>query len=77
MREGKIAINGAVYNIECKLMCTMIDGKVCQVITDTSASSNCTVCVAKPFKMNWLQAVRAREGNVASQNRCPESDVRR
>ena len=51
----KIAINDTVYNVDYELMCTMINGKVCQVITDNFDSSNCTVCEAKPSEMNHLQ----------------------
>ena len=66
MRANKIEIDDTVYNNVYELMCTTIDEKVCQVITDTSASSNCTVCGAKPSEMNRLQKIRARKEYVGA-----------
>ena len=47
LRAGKITISDTVYDVEYELMCTMIDEKLCQVIINTSASSNCNVILKK------------------------------
>ncbi|KAL4713599.1 hypothetical protein ACJJTC_016682 [Scirpophaga incertulas] len=36
----------------------MIDGKVAQVLSETSSSAVCTICGAKPTEMNNLEKVR-------------------
>ena len=41
----------------------MIDGKVTQAVTNTSSSSNCVICGAKPTEMNNLSAIRPRPSN--------------
>lgn len=35
----------------------MVDGKVAQVLTDTSSAAVCTICGAKPTEMNNLDKV--------------------
>jgi hypothetical protein len=44
-----------------RLMRTMIDGKVCQALTDTPSSSTCVVCKLTPKQMNDLQDVANRQ----------------
>jgi hypothetical protein len=43
-----------------RLVLTMIDGKVCQALTDTPSASTCVVCRATPKQMNDLEAVQGR-----------------
>lgn len=40
--------------IEHKLLHTMIDGKMVNILTDTKGSANCYICGAKPSEMNSL-----------------------
>lgn len=47
-------------SVTFKLFLTMIDGKVQTAITETSATSVCTVCKATPRQFNKLEEVRAR-----------------
>jgi hypothetical protein len=45
-----------------RLMLTMIDGKVCQALTNTPSSLTCVVCLATPRQMkNLTAAVNGRE----------------
>lgn len=43
------------------LQCTMIDGKVCNVLTEQQSSSSCNICGAKPKDMNNLERLRELE----------------
>lgn len=38
----------------------MIDGKIAQVITNTSSSFSCFICDSKPSEMNNLMAIRQK-----------------
>ena len=42
------------FNIQHKLLLTMIDGKMCNILTDTIGSQICYICGAKPTEMNTL-----------------------
>lgn len=66
LKPGRICLNGITYSVNYELICSMIDGKVCQVLTATSSSSNCTVCGAKPSETNHLEVIWAKEENVDS-----------
>ncbi|KAL4705902.1 hypothetical protein ACJJTC_017484 [Scirpophaga incertulas] len=50
--------NGEGIEIKHTLFLTMIDGKVAQVLSETSSSAVCTICGAKPTEMNNLEKVR-------------------
>lgn len=52
-----------VVEVKHELFLTMIDGKVAQVLTETSSSSVCTICGAKPREMNDLSKVSAKPEN--------------
>lgn len=58
--------NGEGIEVRHELFLTMIDGKVSQVLTDTSSSAVCTVCGATPRQMNNLESVSARPENEDS-----------
>jgi len=42
------------FDVYYELHLTMVDGKICQILTETTASSRCFVCNAKPTEMNTL-----------------------
>lgn len=46
--------------IHHELVCSMIDGKVCHVVTETKSSQTCPVCNASPKQMNKLELVSRR-----------------
>ncbi|KAK2578835.1 hypothetical protein KPH14_012190 [Odynerus spinipes] len=46
-----------------KLVMTMIDGKVCNAITQTNSSMRCYICNAKPTEMNDLKLVGTKHVN--------------
>ena len=51
LKPTKIVVEGNNIEINQKLLLTMVDGKVCNAITDTSAQ-RCYVCGAGPKEMN-------------------------
>lgn len=54
--EQKLEIN---HNLHL----TMVDGKVCQALTNTQSSSTCTICGANPSEMNKLNEIAKRTEN--------------
>ena len=54
LKPTKVIFNGDTYSVNYEMLCRMVDGKVCQYLTDTSAASVCVVCKAKPSEMNKL-----------------------
>lgn len=66
LKPSKIKINDTTYYVEHQLMCTMVDGKVCQHLTETSSAANCIVCGAKPSEMNNLSQILHREEKIES-----------
>ena len=41
-----------------KMIMSMVDGKVCQVLTETPSSQSCYICGTKPSMMNKLEEVK-------------------
>lgn len=58
--------NGEGIEIKHTLFLTMIDGKVAQVLSETSSSAVCTICSARPTEMNNLERVRNKPVDEAS-----------
>ena len=56
LRPTRVIVNTVVFTIKHKLLLTMVDGKVCSSITETS-SQICYICGASPKDMNKLEAV--------------------
>lgn len=48
LKGTKICLKGKQITINHTLLCTMIDGKTRQVLTETESSQRCTVCGALP-----------------------------
>lgn len=53
-----------VFAVHHNLSFTMIDGKICQVLTETSSSACCPICKAKPSEMNDLEKLRNKNVNT-------------
>lgn len=54
--ERKILIS---YN----MLLTMVDGKICSSLTETSSAARCYICKAKPTQMNNLKVVQQLDSN--------------
>ncbi|CAH0382639.1 unnamed protein product [Bemisia tabaci] len=49
-----VNINNKFVNVESEFHFTMIDGKVCDIVSGTNSCSVCVICKAKPTAMNSL-----------------------
>lgn len=47
-----------------ELYCTMIDGKICNYLSNNNSSQNCFICKASPKQMNKLHLIYDRPKNV-------------
>ena len=52
------------FEIDHKLVMTMIDGKVCNAITNTSSAARCYICNAKPTEMNDFHLINSKINKV-------------
>lgn len=55
-------------NIDFNLVLTMVDGKVCNTLTETRSTQSCYICSAKPSEMNDLQNVTKKLPKIENQN---------
>lgn len=46
--------NAVIFEVSYKIHCTMIDGAVANILTNTNSCSRCVFCNAKPTEMNRL-----------------------
>lgn len=53
-----VTIGENTYNVSYDMKCTMIDGKVCNVLTDQKSSTSCNICGASPNQMNNLELIK-------------------
>lgn len=58
-----VTANDVSFTVGYNLQCTMIDGKVCNVLTGQKSSSSCNICGAKPTEMNNLDRVTILKAN--------------
>lgn len=63
LHNSLIHKNQQIIEINHELFLTMVDGKVAQVLTDTSSSAVCTICGAKPSEMNNLDKIVSKPEN--------------
>lgn len=56
----KIETNNGTYLIGVDMHVTMVDGKVCQALTDTPSAATCIICKCTPIQMNQLNIVQRR-----------------
>lgn len=55
-----VDIEGGSIEVDHKLYCTMIDGKICNYLTKTKSSQVCFICKASPKQMNKLNLIYER-----------------
>ncbi|XP_003741834.1 uncharacterized protein LOC100904851 [Galendromus occidentalis] len=60
LRPSKIKMAGQEFQVEHRLLLTMIDGKVAQVLCDVPSMAVCCVCGALSSEMNKLEAISQR-----------------
>lgn len=63
---AKIVVEGHEVFVNFTLHCTMLDGKVRQVLTDTISSQRCSICECTPKEMNKLDIVLQKPPKTAA-----------
>lgn len=58
---SEVVVTGKKIRIRHKLILSMIDGKIAQILSGQTAMTNCCVCGASPKDMNNLGAISKRE----------------
>lgn len=58
---GRFEIEGVVYKVHYQLLLTMIDGKVCNAISDTKSTQRCFLCGLTQKTFNNISTVLAAE----------------
>lgn len=66
LRTTKTSVQGREISINYTLLCTMIDGKTRQALTETESSQRCCVCGALPSEVNDLAIVRRKRINLSA-----------
>ncbi|EFN73569.1 hypothetical protein EAG_09170, partial [Camponotus floridanus] len=54
---------GKSFKVIHTLYCTMIDGKVCNVLTDQKSTTSCNICGVNPKNINDLQYIKELQIN--------------
>lgn len=54
------------YLIKSEMNLTMVDGKVCQALTNTPSAATCYICGATPKEMNDLEKVKKKVNNIST-----------
>src|SRR5436190_15999152 len=66
LEPTSIVINGINCLVYHKMLLTMVDGKVCQALSNTMSSATCYICGANSSQMNNLDEVKQRNEIVAN-----------
>jgi len=66
LEPTSIIINGVNCLVYHKMLLTMVDGKVCQALSNTVSTATCYICGANPSQMNNLDQVRQKNEIVAN-----------
>lgn len=66
LEPTSIVINGINCLVYHKMLLTMVDGKVCQALSNTISTATCYICGANPSQMNNLDQVRQKSKIVAN-----------
>lgn len=59
----EIEVNGNKINVSYKLQLTMVDGKICNALTDTTSTQRCYLCNATSAEFNDIDAIISRPLN--------------
>lgn len=60
LKEYSTELNGKTFSVKYEMLFTMVDGKVCQIVTQTPSSSTCVICKSTPKQMNDLSKLDSR-----------------
>lgn len=65
LRPTKVNVFHATFMVHVDMKLTMVDGKVCQALSDCLSSASCYICGAKPSEMNHLERVKKKRENTS------------
>lgn len=65
LQPTKLTISDITFIVHVNMHLTMVDGKVCQALSDTPSSASCYICGAKPSEMNHLERVKEKKDNIS------------
>lgn len=65
LQPTKLTISDITFIVHVNMHLTMVDGKVCQALSDTPSSASCYICGAKPIEMNQLERVKEKRDNTS------------
>lgn len=60
LHKSIVTTFGRTFKVKHNMLCTMIDGKTAQSLTETKSSSTCYICKATPREMNNLDRIHEK-----------------
>lgn len=57
LKPTLVSVGSHTIEIKHEFLCTMVDGKICNTMTDTTSAQKCYICGATPKTMNIPQDV--------------------
>lgn len=63
LETTRVTINHLNFFITHKLVQTMVDGKVCNSLTENRSAATCNICNTKPSKLNDLPSLEGKPSN--------------
>lgn len=65
LQVTKVTLGDKTYNFKHHAICTMMDGKTCNVLTDTSSTQACNICKATPKDLNNIDLLLRKQYSKA------------
>jgi len=62
----EVETENGLYIVKANMKLTMIDGKVCQALTETPSATTCYICGAQPSEMNKLNIIQNKPKNISN-----------
>jgi hypothetical protein len=61
LKKTQVRVANKTFFVTHQMALTMLDGKICNAITDTTSAQKCYICNATPTQMNNVAGVTVRE----------------
>lgn len=65
LHATKVTFGDNTYTFKHNAVCTMMDGKTCNVLTDTSSTQACNICKATPKELNNIDLLLRKQYSKA------------
>ncbi|XP_028966364.1 uncharacterized protein LOC114828005, partial [Galendromus occidentalis] len=59
-----VTVRGSTLSVDFKMILSMIDGKIIQIINEVPYMAQCVICKAKPPEMNSLDSIYAKPSHL-------------